>query len=296
MTVRMRVENPGTHQGKKTMAKRRKSRSTSRRRRTHARRAKHKHNPSTAMVVYGAPRKRARRTRRRSHAKRRTHRGRRFVASRGRGQRKKAKTYRVRNRHGKPLFHVRGWRARRKNPGSQGLMEAAVAVGAGVLASVAVSYVVDKFLSTQSATVQTGVLVAVAAAGAFLIPSATIAAGVATGLLLIPISQKVYAALPSLSNPAPAANTTTPAASTTPAATGTSGLGAIHRRIHNTHGRTFGSLHMGLLHLPQKRMGSLHMGSLHMGNVLGSSQAGINRVPSSRGLSQNAVLSRVFSR
>lgn len=235
---------------------------------------KHRRNASAAPTASN-PRRRRHRAKRRNP--------RRYVARTGRGRR--MRTYRVRNKHGKRLFHVRGYRARRKNPGTGGLVAAAVAVGVGLLASVATSYVVDTFLSSQSAMVQTGVLVAVAGGAAFFLPNhPALAAGIATGLLLVPLAKQVYTIFPSLANPMPATPTASnPQIINPPAPGAAASLSALHRGMGRLHG-------MGKLAYYKKpnranhRLNALHMGSLHMGNLGGSNNrsATLNRVFASR--------------
>ncbi len=235
------------------------------RRRSHKRRTSYKRrrrNPSgTPTYPARSPRAQAkwgrskpRRRKAGSHRRRASHR-RGYAASRGKGQHRRARTYRVRNRHGKPLFHVRGWRARRRNPGTAGIVAAAVGLAAGLAATVVASYAIDVFLSTQSSTVQTGVLVGLAAGAGFLIGNPAIAAGVATGLLVVPLSKAVYSAVPALANPSPmASTTTTPVVATAPA------MSALHRR--------FGALHMGKT-TGHKKLRALHMGSaMHLGGPI----------------------------
>jgi hypothetical protein len=208
------------------------------------------------------PRARVGNPRKHRAAKRRVHR-RRYVASRGPGEHRKMRTYRLRNKHGKRLGHVRGWRARRVN-GSSGLMVGAIALGVGVLASVAASYLIDQTLSTQSTTVQDGVLVSLAGLAAWFIPSPAIVGGVVTGLLLVPAAKMIYAAIPSLATP----NSTNPegvgatssqtAASSTSSTSGIAsvpgtltGLGAM-RALQSAN-------QWGALHRPG-RIGALHSG------------------------------------
>jgi len=186
------------------------------------------------------------------------------------------RTYRLRNKHGRRLGHVRGWRARRVN-GSSGLMVGAIALGVGVLASVAASYVLDTISGGQtSATltpaVQDGILIALAGAAAWFIPNPAIVGGVVTGLLLIPAAKMIYSAVPSLASASAGSNPEailgTPSAGTQsaiPSSTsgiasvpGTlTGMGAMHQR------KLWGALHepgyMGALHAP----GFVGMGAMH---------------------------------
>ena len=216
------------------------------RRRTHKRRGTHR----KARVHRRKRRSVAAAPRRRSHRRRgvRRSRGRRYVAARGPGNRRKARTYRVRNRHGKPLFHVRGWRARRSNPGMSGVVAAAVGLAAGLAATLVASYAIDVFMSTQSTTVQTGVLVVLAGAAGFLIGNPAVAAGIATGLLVVPLSKAVYTAMPSLANPSPMASSATTPVVTTSAAPAMSALHRQYRALHigkpNAH-HNLRALHIG---------------------------------------------------
>jgi hypothetical protein len=285
------------------MAARKRRRSGKRKsRRAGKRRAR---RTSTAMVVYKPrARRRVRRTRgRRSQARR-------YVANRGASGRKRARTYRVRNRHGKPLFHVRGWRARRANPSTDGLVVAAIAVGVGLTASITVGYVVDKFMANRSPAMQTAALAVVAAGVAFFVPNPAISAGVATGLLVVPLAKQVYTWLPALANPAvppalapsgaPAALSPTapamqqaggsaPPSSTSgmaPVSSSTTGLTGMHGgfvRRHNKLGKAkpyLNALHMGALHrssTPVRAMNALHMhgiAALHERGMGGSLRRG----------------------
>jgi hypothetical protein len=172
--------------------------------------------------------------RRRSVRPRRTNGSRRFVGHRGR-----QRTFHVGKQYNRQ-FHVRGTRARRIN-GRDTLMGAAIAVGVGVAASVAASYLLDTLstsvTSLQSSTAQDGVLLVGAAGAAFYIKNPAIAAGVATGLLLIPLAKLIYSTFPSLAS----ANSYNPQ---NPSVTMTS----LHRPMGSLHGA------MGSLHAP---MGAL---------------------------------------
>jgi hypothetical protein len=123
----------------------------------------------------------------------------------------------VRNRHGRPLFRVKGFRARRVNPSVGNLVGTAAAVGVGLLASVGVGYVIDKFFADKSSAVQTGVLVVAAAGASFLIDNPSVAAGVATGLLIVPLSKQIYTLFPSLAAPVPVVSPSSPALLNPPA-------------------------------------------------------------------------------
>lgn len=125
----------------------------------------------------------------------------RYVASRGQGQHARARTFPYRNKHGKMLGHVRGWRARRAN-GTSGIVSAAIAVGVGLLTSVAAGYLINAGSSSisalQSSATQDVILLGLAAAAGYFVPNPAIAAGMATGLLLVPLAKQVYAAVPQL--------------------------------------------------------------------------------------------------
>jgi hypothetical protein len=161
------------------------------------------------------------------------------------------RTYRLRNKHGRRLGHIRGYRARKKNPSADGIVAAAIAVGVGLVASVVVGYAVDTMLSTQTPGVQTGVLVALAAGSAFFLPThPALAAGIATGLLLVPLTKQVYTWFPALANASPATQapvlsptTAATAASTTTIGTtdpaslaAASGMSALHMRALHMRG------------------------------------------------------------
>jgi hypothetical protein len=179
----------------------------------------------------------------------------RFRASRGKGQHAPMRTYRVKRRSG--VIHVRGWRARKKNPGMDGLTQAAIALACGLGATILTSYVVDVAMGTQSATTQTLAQVAIAAGAALLIPNPVIAAGVVTGILVFPLSRMIYTAVPALANPAPAVSAVVP----------TPSLGALRNR-HRMQ-----ALHMGSLH-KQNGMKALHMSALHMDGLTQGTPAG----------------------
>jgi hypothetical protein len=127
----------------------------------------------------------------------------------------------------------------------------------GLVASIAVSYVIDTFMSTQSSTVQTGVLVAIAGGAAFFIANPAIVAGIATGLLLTPLAKIVYTAVPSLANPAVAV----------PTVSAGSGMSALHlsrkqKQIRALHmmGKLQGHKQLRALHLAKKKgIRALHM-------------------------------------
>jgi hypothetical protein len=123
----------------------------------------------------------------------------------------------VRNRHGRPLFRVKGFRARRVNPSFSNLVGTAAAVGIGLVATIGVGYIVDKFAADKSSAIQTGILVAAAAGASFLIDNPSIAAGVATGLLIVPLSKQIYSLCPSLAAPVPVVSPTSPALLNPPA-------------------------------------------------------------------------------
>jgi hypothetical protein len=204
---------------------------------------------SGRVAKRAAVRARAARKAHRKPGRRIRHRRARYVTRTPRGL---MRTYKVRNRHGKPLFHARGWRAHKKNPAS-GLLTCAIAVGVGTLVSVAASYVLDTVLSTQSTTIQTGFLVVLAGAACWFIPSAAVAAGVATGLLLIPAAKLVYSYIPSLVAPAPMFQLA--ASSTTPASTSTSGAMSALHNLKALHQRR-----MAALHAPVYSMAALRTG------------------------------------
>jgi hypothetical protein len=298
--VRMRVVNPGA-KGKHVMAKRRK------------RHGKRRHrNPAAARVAnpHRKHRKRRHGRRRRTVTVRVTNpskrrkgraRARRYVATTGRGRR--MRTFRRRNRHGKTLGHIRGYSAHRKrNPSADGILAAGVAVGIGLVTSVVVGYAVDTLLASQSGAVQTGVLVAVAAGSAFFLPThPAIAAGIATGLLLVPLTKQVYSWFPALANPAPvtpAAANLSPTASaiasgaTTAAVASTATMNALHMR----------SLHMNSLkHKQHKQMRSAArpwgMQALHMQKPVVSMHAlHLRGMTSQRGTAPNPMLARSFGR
>lgn len=157
--------------------------------------------------------------------------------------------------------YVRG-RAMRRVNGLGAFASAGIALLAGVAVSVAAGFLIDSALSTQTSTVQDGALLAVAAGSVYFIKNPVIAAGVATGLLLIPAAKLVYSLLPSLasanaSNPEnPNAMAAAVAAATT--TTTTAGLGALHRRD--------GLFGMGSLHLGDEMVAG--MGSLHREGML----------------------------
>lgn len=223
------------------------------------------------MVAYptgGGMTVRGRASRKRGKSRKRG-RARRYVESRGKGQHARARTYQVRNKHGKPKFHVRGWRARRAN-GTSGLVVGAIALGVGVLASVAASFLIDQALSTQSSTVQDGALLALAGAAAWFIPNPAIVGGVVVGLLLVPAAKLIYGAVPSLAstnagNPEQVLQTavsTTPGIATVPGTL--TGLGALHRpRMGALHAAGFGG--MGALHDMGEALAAGSMGSMRGG-------------------------------
>jgi hypothetical protein len=223
------------------MAKRRKKSGSPRRRKVGAHRRRRR-NPSvaTAYPTGGGARTGGTHRPRRHKAKRKGRaRARRYTSGSHKGRR--IRTYKVRNRHGKSLFHVRGWRAHRAN-GKDGLMAAAIAVGAGVVTSIAASFLLDTLstsvTSLQSSTYQEGVLLVTAGLAAWFIPSPIVAAGVATGLLLIPLAKLVYSAAPSLASTY-SYNPENPSVT----------MQSLHRPIGSLH-RPLGSLH--------RAIGSLH--------------------------------------
>jgi hypothetical protein len=231
MTVRMRVTNPGApRKGTSAMA-------AKRRRRAGKRRAGKRKTSVVRRKRHSVARKSHRRAKRRS-----------YVASRGKGGHARMRTYRVKRR-GRRAFHVRGFRARlrRKNPGTAGLVAAAIGLGAGLAATLLASYAIDVFLGSQSSTVQTGVLVGAAALTGFLVSSPAIAAGVVTGLLVVPLSKAVYNMVPSLANPTPlggsAGVTVLPGASSGAAAVSGGSVVANISALHRAN--AMGSLHMG---------------------------------------------------
>jgi uncharacterized membrane protein len=165
---------------------------------------------------------------------------------------------------------------------------AAVAVGAGLAATLLVSYAIDVFASTQSSMVQTGILVAVAAGVAFFVSSPAIAAGVATGLLVVPLSKAVYNAVPSLANPTPMGGSTVPSAAPA-AATATTSVSALHMRAlhrgsHNAglrgYGKTTGHKQLRAMHVPSGSIQALHLRGVTM----------------NRGAGGNPILARTFGR
>jgi hypothetical protein len=160
-------------------------------------------------------------------------------------------------------FHVRGRSAhRRKNP-SDTLMGAAIAVGVGVLTSVAASYLLDTLstsvTSLQSSTYQDGVLLVGAGAAAYWVKNPAIAAGIATGLLLIPAAKLVYSVFPSLAS----ANTYNPQ---NPSVTMTS----LHAPMSSLHRP------MGSLHRPMGAVFDLGEGSSPF-NAFGDDMGALNR-------------------
>ena len=227
------------------MAKRRKKSGSPRRRKVGAHRRRRR-NPSvaTAYPTGGGARTGGTHRPRRHKAKRKGRaRARRYTSGSHKGRR--IQTYKVRNRHGKSLFHVRGWRAHRAN-GSSGLMVAAIAVGAGVVTSIAASFLLDQLSSSvtslQSSSMQDGVLLGLAGLAAWFIPNPAIVGGVATGLLLIPLAKLVYSAVPSLAS----SNSYNPQ---NPSVTMTGMYGSLHRPLGSLH-RPIGALH--------RAIGSLH--------------------------------------
>jgi hypothetical protein len=174
-------------------------------------------------------------------------RARRYVASRGRGQHARARTYPYRSKHGKMLGHIRGWRARRAN-GTSGIVSAAIAVGVGLLTSVAAGYLINAGSSSitalQSSTTQDVILLGLAAAAGYFVPNPAVAAGMATGLLLVPLAKQVYASVPQLTG---FSNVAT--------------LNALHRPA------------LGSLHRPM--LGSLHSRMSGLSDDLASAGIGI---------------------
>jgi hypothetical protein len=153
------------------------------------------------------------------------------------------RTYRLRGKRGKRLGFVKGFRTRRSNPGTANFVPVLAALAAGALAAIASGYAIDMFMSTSTPTTQTGVLVVAAGAAAFLIGSPALAAGTAVGLLLVPLTKAVYAAVPTLANPTPYGTTPAPALppATDPNAPAPSIVG-LH--MAGLHGSGIRGLHM----------------------------------------------------
>jgi hypothetical protein len=259
-------------------------------RRRHGKRRNKRRNPGATTASVSNPRRRRRkhrahkrthRTHKRTHARTRARRrnpGRRYAASRGPGQRKRARTFVHRNRHGRRLGHIRGWTAhRRKNPSADGILAAAIAVGVGLIATVVVGYAVDVMLASQSPAIQTSVLVAIAAGSALFLPThPALAAGIATGLLIVPLSKQVYTWFPALANPAPLATPVVPSPTTAAAAAGSPAATLASTMVPATTAAAMSALHMGKMHPRHKQLRALHMGqatqpwqmrALHMGQA-----------------------------
>jgi len=157
-------------------------------------------------------------------------------------------------------------------------------VGAGLAATLLVSYAIDVFASTQSSMVQTGILVAVAAGVAYFVSSPAIAAGVATGLLVVPLSKAVYNAVPSLANPAPMGGSPTVAPATASTSVSALHMRALHRGSHNAGlravGKTSGHKQLRAMHVPSGSIQALHLRGVTM----------------NRGAGGNPILARTFGR
>jgi hypothetical protein len=197
-----------------------------------------------------------------------------YAASNGRGS--KMRTYRIKRR-GRPAFHVRGFSAhRRKNPGVAGFIAAGIALGAGFAVSVISAYAIDILLPTQSALVQNGVLLTIAAGSVYFISNPAVAAGVATGLLLVPLAKAFYSAFPSLANPTPLGGSTAVLNSAPIPAVAAPASVSANVSLSALHGRKLGALHRsgsyGALHMQHaagfnKRESNKRLGSLHMSGV-----------------------------
>jgi hypothetical protein len=220
----------------------------------------------------------ARRTRRR--ARKSTRRYSRKSGSRNvfqvKSPRGRTRSYPRRNKHGRTLGHVRGWpSSRRRNNGASGLLVGLTALGAGVLVSVAASYLIDAGTTAAAAGGTTnpnapmivdGILIGMAAAAAYWIPSPAVVGGVVTGLLLIPAAKLIYTLIPSLASAQSVANQESTVPNPTVTLTGMADMGRM-RALHQA--RRFGSLHdVNRFGAPPPAIGTLHrggMGTLHGG-------------------------------
>lgn len=244
-----------TRERRKSGSRKRRVGSVKRRRAGARRRRKNASVRTTTVVRTGRTRRRARRSSRRR--RRNANPGRARYAARTRG--KRARVYKVRNRHGKALFRIKGFRARRVNPSTDGLVVAAIAVGAGLVASIGVGYVVDKFMAAKSPAMQTAALAVVAGAFAFFVPNPALAAGVATGLLVVPLAKQVYSWFPSLANPAvPPALAPVPGAAPALSPTAAAAVGLAASAPTSAGGTPVSSA------IPAA-MNALHMSALHRG-------------------------------
>jgi len=193
--IRKPVENPSFLRGRAVAKKR--SRKNPRRRRNRAKRR----NAHKAFFLMPRKKHRKRSNPRRHHAKRRN-----------------------------PSH-----RRRRRNPGGSLdlIKSAAIAVAAGVAVGLAGTVLVNGALSSSTSTTKTGALAALAAGAALALPThPALAAGIATGLLLIPGQQLLAGILPANLL---GASTVTPPATTPvgsqfgpPSPPATSGLGRLY--------------------------------------------------------------------
>ena len=227
---------------------------------------KRKATRRTGWVKAGQRRRAAAKRPRRAGVRRagvRRSRGRARYAAHTKG--KHARVYQLRNRHGKKLYHVKGFRARRVNPSVSGLVTAGVAVAVGLAASVLASYGIDTLLANKSPAVQNSVLVALAAGTAFFVPYPAIAAGVATGLLVVPLAKALYKVFPSLANPSPAPSAALPPAVTitggpsTADVTSTAAMSALHMQA--LHARGIAALHVAPTSMAAVRANAARTGS-----------------------------------
>jgi hypothetical protein len=158
---RMLIENPAHHTKRGRTVARRAKRKNPRRKRKNAR--KRRNGPPSWLKNFAGPKKRhKRRSNPRHHAKKR------------------------RNGH-----------RRRRNPSFASLLPIFKAAGAGVVVGLIGTNLINSVLSSQSANVKTLGLAGAAAGAAMLLPgSPVLAAGIATGLLLVPGQQLLAGILP----------------------------------------------------------------------------------------------------